>query len=91
MWFLMLGFQLGLSPMAALLTVITTNLAMVIPSSPSGFGVFETATLVALGSYGVTDSRALSYALVLHAVNFIPYVLIGLFLLRGSLRVHSRG
>jgi uncharacterized membrane protein YbhN (UPF0104 family) len=43
--------------------------------------VFEQATLVALGAYGVSDSRALSYALVLHVVNFVPFVAVGLVVL----------
>jgi hypothetical protein len=32
---------------------------------------------VAVTAYGVGDSRALSYALVLHAVNFLPFVVPG--------------
>jgi hypothetical protein len=38
--------------------------------------------LVALNAYGVPDSRALSYALVLHALNFFPYVAAGGVLLQ---------
>jgi uncharacterized membrane protein YbhN (UPF0104 family) len=47
----------------------------VIPSLPAGIGVYEAATLLALSAYGVDDSRALSFAVVLHGVNFFPYLL----------------
>jgi uncharacterized membrane protein YbhN (UPF0104 family) len=84
-WFVLLGFDLGvsLSPVAGLFVLITINLALVLPSSPAAVGVFEAATLLALDAYGVDESRALSYALVLHALNFLPFVAIGLVLVRG--------
>jgi glycosyltransferase 2 family protein len=85
-WFLLLGFDLGvsLSPVAGLFVIITINLALALPSPPAAIGVFEGATLIALGAYDVSESRALSYALVLHAVNFLPFVAIGVVLVRGA-------
>jgi uncharacterized protein (TIRG00374 family) len=88
-WFVMRGFHLGLSVVAALLVVVATNLVQIIPSSPAAVGVFEAATLVALRPYDVSDSRALSFALVAHALNFLPYVVVGPLLLRGTLRPES--
>lgn len=76
-WLVMLGFDLELSPVAGLLVQIAVGLAMILPSSPAAVGVFEAATLVALGAYGISDSRALSYALVLHVLNFLPYIVVG--------------
>lgn len=80
------GFPTGLAAedvvLAGLLVVIATNLALVLPSSPAAIGVFEAATLVALGAYGVDDSTALSYALVLHALNLLPYLVVGMLVLR---------
>ena len=88
-WFVMRGFHLGLPFAAALLVVVATNVAQILPSSPAAVGVFEAATLVALRPYHVSDSRALSYALVLHAANFFPYVIAGPFLLRQTLALQS--
>jgi uncharacterized protein (TIRG00374 family) len=85
-WFVIRGFHLGLSFAAALLIVIATNLAMILPSSPSAVGVFEAASLVAFRAYDVPDSRALSCALVIHALNFVPFIAAGLFLLRSTLK-----
>ena len=90
MWLVMRGFHLRLSILAGLLVVITTNLVQILPSSPSAVGVFEAATIVALRAYGVPDSRALSYALVVHALNFLPFVAAGPFVLRGSLKLRRR-
>lgn len=81
-WLLMLGFDLGTGFGSAYLAMIAMNLALVIPSSAAAVGVFEAAILVALAAYGVDESRALSYAVVLHALNFFPYVVIGLLLVR---------
>jgi uncharacterized protein (TIRG00374 family) len=83
-WLVTLGFDLGvsLSPLAGLFVIITINLALVLPSSPAAVGVFEAATLLALDAYGVSESRALSYAVVLHALNFLPFVAVGVLLVR---------
>jgi uncharacterized protein (TIRG00374 family) len=89
MWFVMRGFHLGLSFAAALLVAIAVNLAQILPSPPSAIGVYEAAVLVALRPYHVSDSRALSYALVVHALNFLPFIVIGPLLLRGTVRGRS--
>ncbi len=47
---------------------------MILPSPPAAVGVFEGAALIALKAYGVPYSSALPYALVLHLVNFVPFV-----------------
>jgi glycosyltransferase 2 family protein len=77
-WCLMLGFDLGLSPVAGLLVVIATGLSHVLPSAPAAVGVFEAAVVVALGAYGITQTEALSYALVVHALNVVPFLVAGL-------------
>ena len=77
-WLVMVAFDLGLSPLAGELVVIGIGLAMVLPSSPGAIGVFEGATVVVLGAYGIDPSVALSYALVLHALNLAPIFALGL-------------
>jgi uncharacterized protein (TIRG00374 family) len=90
-WLLMLGFDLGLSPLAGGLVIIAIGLSLILPSSPAAIGVFEAATLVALRAYGVEKSAGLSYALVLHAVNFFPYIAAGLVVLQAhALSVRRR-
>ena len=77
-WFVMLAFDLKLSLLASLFVVIAIGLGMILPSSPAALGVFEGATVIALGAYGIGDSRELSYALVLHALNVLPFIVVGI-------------
>jgi uncharacterized membrane protein YbhN (UPF0104 family) len=77
-WVVMISAGLTLSPLAGLLVVIGIGLAMILPSSPAALGVFEGATVVVLSAYGVNGSDALSYALVLHALNVLPLLVIAL-------------
>jgi uncharacterized membrane protein YbhN (UPF0104 family) len=81
-WLVLLGFHFHIGFAGAVLVVVTTNLALVVPALPAGLGVFEAATVLALGAYGITESRALACAVVLHAVNFFPYIAAGLVALQ---------
>lgn len=83
-WALMPAFDLDLGFEAGLLVLVAVGLAMIVPSPPAALGVFEGAAVVALVAFGVDASVALSYALVLHAVNFVPYLAAGLLVLRGE-------
>ncbi len=74
---------------AALFVLIVTNLAMVVPATAGSIGVFEAATRLALAAYGVGASAALSYAIVLHALNLVPYLVLGAVAL-GRLGVRAR-
>jgi glycosyltransferase 2 family protein len=85
-WFLMIGFHLHLSVLAGILVVIAVGLSFIIPAAPGGLGVFEAAGLAATRAYGVPTSRAFAYVLVLHALNFLPYVLAGVTLLASEAR-----
>jgi hypothetical protein len=85
-WFLLIGFDLGVGLGAGFLVLVTTGLALVIPSLPAGIGVYEAATLLALSAYGIDDSRALSFSVVLHGVNFLPYFLAVYFVVPRNMR-----
>lgn len=80
-------------PVAVLLTC-TTNLSMLIPSSPGYIGVFHLAATASLLPFGVAESRAFSFAILAHLVNVVPVSLIGAALLlasRESLTFNLRG
>jgi len=76
-WFLVLGTDMDVGFGAAMLVVVATNLVLVLPSSPAALGTFEAAALLALAAYDVEREQALSFALVLHALNALPYIPIG--------------
>jgi uncharacterized protein (TIRG00374 family) len=89
-WFVMLGFDLGLSPAAGLLTIVATGLSLIIPSAPAAVGVFEGAVILALAAYHIPQERSLSFALVVHALNVLPFVAAGLLVLNLQRRVFVR-
>jgi uncharacterized protein (TIRG00374 family) len=76
-WFLLRGMGIDEGFAAALLVLVATNLVLVLPSSPAGLGAFEAAAVLALAAYDVGREQALSYALVLHAVNALPSIVVG--------------
>jgi uncharacterized membrane protein YbhN (UPF0104 family) len=80
MYFLIgLAFPLGVSPLAALLAVGVANLGALIPAAPGYIGTFD-APLVALltGVFGVSQTDAFGYTLLVHAALLVPVVLLGL-------------
>ena len=74
---------------AGVLVMVAIGLSMMLPSPPAAVGVFEGATLLALHAYGLSHSAALPYALVLHLVNFVPFIVVGVLLLHYNSR-HPR-
>jgi uncharacterized protein (TIRG00374 family) len=84
-WALLLAFHLRLGLVAGLLVVVAANLALLVPASPAGVGVFEAAAVSVLVGYSVDRSAALSYAVALHGLNLFPYVLVGAVALRRHL------
>ncbi|MCW3032711.1 MAG: conserved rane protein of unknown function [Solirubrobacterales bacterium] len=85
-YFVIRAFHLQLPFACAVLVIVAVGLSMILPSPPGAIGVFEGAALIALNAYGVDHSTALSYALVLHAVNFVPFILVGPLLLHHNSR-----
>ncbi len=71
-WFVLQMFDTGAPWHAAVIAVLATNLAMIVPSSAASIGVFEIAARESLTAYGVPAALALSFALVLHAINILP-------------------
>ncbi|MDX6682825.1 MAG: glycosyltransferase 2 family protein [Solirubrobacteraceae bacterium] len=80
-WILMQAFSLHLPFVSGLLVTITINMGLVLPSSPAALGVFEAATVIALKAFDVARADALSYALVLHLLNLVPFLAVGALLL----------
>ncbi len=85
-----LAFHLHLPFACGVLVVVAVGLGMILPAAPAAVGVFEGAALIALKAYGISHSAALPYALVLHAVNFVPFVLVGAILVHHNGRRRGR-
>jgi len=80
------AFHLHLPFACGVLVAVAIGLSMILPSPPAAIGVFEGAAILALKAYGLPKSTILPYALVLHAVNFVPFVLVGAWLLHYNSR-----
>ncbi len=76
-----LAFGLELVWTAPTLTVVANALGMVVPSSPGYIGVFHAITVAVLELFTVPTNLALSVAIVLHMVSFLPLSLFGLYYL----------
>jgi hypothetical protein len=85
-YFVSVAFHLHLPFACGVLVAVAVGLSMILPSPPAAIGVFEGAAILALKAYGLPKSTILPYALVLHAVNFVPFVLIGAWLLHYNSR-----
>ena len=80
-YLLFLAFGLRLSVWVALFLLLALQVGNIPPSSPGKVGVFEVAVIYSLSLFAVPRSQALSYGLVLHAVAFLPKILLGLIYL----------
>jgi uncharacterized protein (TIRG00374 family) len=85
-WLLATGFGFEIGYAGGMLVLVATSLVLVIPSLPGAIGTFEAAALVALRAYDIEDSAALAYAVVLHALNLLPFIVLGYLLLHGHIR-----
>jgi hypothetical protein len=76
----------------AVLLTCTTNLAMLLPSSPGYVGVFHAAATLSLIPFGVESGQALGFAILAHLVNVLPVSILGAaFLLLGRESLNLRG
>ena len=82
------GLELGLD--AGILVAVATTFSLLLPSLPASVGLFEAAALVALEPYGVDDARALSGAVVIHVLTFVPFLILGPLALRGHAAIVRR-
>ena len=82
-WTVLRALHLSLSWVAPWVVLAFVGVSVSIPSAPGFIGVFHAAAAVALGILGVARAEAVGYAIILHAVQFIPITVIGwVFLLR---------
>lgn len=81
-WVLAYGMGVEISILLATLLVIgTLTFVALVPSLPASVGTFEFAVYYLLTAFGVGPVEALGYALVIHAILFIPPILIALLVL----------
>jgi uncharacterized protein (TIRG00374 family) len=85
-----LGFQaLGIEApfTAALLTQGIIAIGVAIPQAPGFIGAFEAGGKIGLALYGLSETRAVSWALGFHILSYIPITVIGAWYLT-KLKLH---
>lgn len=70
-----LGFDL--SPAVYLLVVVAATIAVSVPVTQAGLGVFELAIAGLLVAFGVDEAQAAAFALFSHVMLALPYFATG--------------
>lgn len=78
--FLAFGFDLPISASYVLLVIV--SVAILVPSSPGFVGVYHMGVVWTLTTYGISQEDALSFALVLHATQYLTVTLMGFYYLK---------
>jgi uncharacterized protein (TIRG00374 family) len=63
---------------AGLILLVITTISVVVPSSPGYVGPYHYLCQVSLAMFSVPESPALSFAAVVHGVNFLPVLALAL-------------
>ena len=78
-WVLAFGMDLGITPFVATLTILgTLYFATSLPALPAAAGTFEFAVVYVLKFFDVPQSLAFSYAVMIHAVLFLPPIVVAI-------------
>ncbi len=64
---------------ASLVLLVITTIGFVTPSAPGAVGTYHGVTVLGLSLFGVPGDQAAGFAILLHAMNFLPLTGIGLF------------
>ena len=80
-YFILLSFGYVLPFSIALFILLVIALAVAVPSAPGFIGTFHFACALGLELFNIPEEKALSVAIVIHAVNFFPVTLAGLLFL----------
>ncbi|MCH8061170.1 MAG: flippase-like domain-containing protein [Chloroflexi bacterium] len=91
-WLIAIAVDLGISPFTATVVIMgTIFFATSVPAAPSALGTFEFAMVYVLGFFGVAREDSFSFALLTHAVFFLPPTIIAaIFLPREGLELMQR-
>ena len=67
-----------LTIISATLLMVVTTIGVVIPTSPGYVGTYHLLCQLGLEFLGVPRTIGLTYAIVVHAINFLPVILVGI-------------
>ena len=71
------SFGINIPISASMFTLVILAFAVMVPATPGYIGTYHYACFAALGVFNVPQGKALGVALVMHAVSFLPVIVIG--------------
>ncbi len=75
-WLVILATDLQVSlPAMIVITMFITFFSSTVPGLPMSIGTFEFAAVSILALWGITSEEAIAFALVLHAILFLPPII----------------
>ena len=81
-WVISVSFRLSITPVTATMLIMATIFfATAIPAAPSAIGSFEFAVVYLLSLFGVSREPAFGFAIITHAVFFLPPTLMAVLFL----------
>jgi uncharacterized protein (TIRG00374 family) len=81
-YFIFLAFDLHPPIQASFILLVIVCLGVMLPSSPGFVGTFQFFSIVALARFGYGKNIALPFSIVLHACQYFPVTLLGLYYLK---------
>jgi len=76
-WLVAQALGIALSPVEAIFITAVINLGVAIPSSPGFIGTYQWLGVSALTLFDVPTDQALAFAILMHAVWYVPTTLVG--------------
>lgn len=81
-YFVFMAFGFDLPVTASYVLLVIVSIVILVPSSPGFVGVYHVGTVWTMTAYGISQEDALSFALVLHAAQYLTNTLMGLYFLK---------
>lgn len=81
-YFIFLAFDLQPPIQASFILLVIVSLGVMLPSSPGFVGTFQFFCVVSLATFGYDKNVALPFSIVLHASQYFPVTLLGLYYLK---------
>jgi len=79
-WSLSRAFSFELSYINCIFVAAVFNFGIFIPTSPGSIGTFEFLIIKSLAAFHIAKADALAFALVLHTILFVPFIILGIIL-----------
>jgi len=83
-YFIFLAFDLHPPIQASFILLVIVSLGVMLPSSPGFVGTFQFFCVVSLATFGYGKNISLPFSIVLHASQYFPVTLLGLYYLKAE-------